>query len=160
MSRAALALAWPAGCLIADTTSSPRPAQSSQLLNVALDNNKHAQGDAITAFGYLAKEAGPTGALRPYLPSIAQAIDAAFGKYQYKNIIKLYDAIAHLSDGVGAGGLADEQVLQTIMPPLIKRWQALADDDPDLRYLLEVSTHPLHTASDVTRLTCRRSFSA
>lgn len=106
---------------------------------MSLDNNKHAQASAITAFGHLAGEAGPTGALTPYLPSIAQAFVAAFARYQSKNILKLYEAIGHLSDGVGPGGLSDASVLSALMPPLIERWQAFGDDDINLLHLLGVS---------------------
>ena len=108
------------------------------LLSVALDTNKHAQGNAITAFGYLAKEAGPSGTLQPYLPSITQNLVAAFGKYQSRNMVKLYNALAHLSDGVGPGGLSDSAVLDSLMPPIIERWRAFSDEDDDFRYLLEV----------------------
>lgn len=114
-----------------------------QLLSVSLDNNKHAQSSAIAAFGQLAKEAGPTGALTPYLQSIAQAFVAAFARYQSKNILKLYEAIGHLSDGVGQGGLNDPEVLGALMPPLVERWQSFADDDVNLLHLIGVSL-PLH----------------
>lgn len=109
-----------------------------QLLTVALDNNKNAQGNAIRAFGLLAKQAGSTGALQPYLASIVQAFVAAFAKYQSRNILKLYDAIAQLSDAGGLASLNDENLLGSLMPPLIERWQAFGDDDPNLLYLLEV----------------------
>lgn len=109
-------------------------------MNVSLDNNKHAQSNAISAFGSLAKEAGPTGALTPYLQAIAQSLVAAFSKYQSRNILKLYDTIAHLSDGVGSGGLSDGQVLGALMPPLIERWQQFPDDDQNLLHLLGVRT--------------------
>lgn len=108
------------------------------LLSVALDNNKHTQGNAITAFGYLAKEAAPSGALQAYLPSITQSFVAAFGKYQSRNVVKLYNALAHLSDGLGAAGLSDPAVLESLMPPIIERWQAFSDEEDDFRYLLEV----------------------
>lgn len=106
---------------------------------MSLDNNKHAQASAIAAFGYLAKEAGPSGALSPYLQSIAQAFVAAFERYQSTNTLKLYEAIGHLSEGVGEAGLDDPQLLNTLMPPLIERWQTFTDDDVNLLHLLGVS---------------------
>lgn len=109
------------------------------LLSVALDNNKHAQGNAISAFGYLAKDAGPSGALQPYLPSITESFVAAFGKYQSRNIIKLYNALSYLADGTGPGGLSDAALVGALMPPIIERWQAFSDDEDEFRYLLEVS---------------------
>ena len=109
---------------------------------VALDNNKHAQGNAMIAFGNLVKEAGPTGLLRPYLSSIAQAFVAAFAKYQHKNILNLYDTIALLSDGVGFAGLNNEAILSVLMPPIIERWQSFEDTDPSLLEVLEVHTCP------------------
>lgn len=126
----------------------------SQLLNVSLDNNKHAQAAAIAAFGHLAKEAGPTGALAPYLQSIAQAFVAAFHRYQSKNILKLYEAIGHLSDGVGPSGLNDPQVLDALMPPLIERWQTFADDDINLLHLLGVSSKTFLPKSTVLNANC------
>lgn len=110
------------------------------LLSVALDNNKHAQSNGIRAFGYLAKEAAPSGSLQPFLPSITESFVAAFGKYQSRNIVKLYNAIAHLADGVGPGGFGDSATVESLMPPLIERWQAFGDEEDDFRYLLEVGT--------------------
>jgi transportin-1 len=108
-------------------------------MTVALDNNKNAQANAISAFGSLAKEVGPTGALDQYLQAISQAFVAAFSKYQSKNVLKLYETISHLSDGVGPGGLSDPAVLDSLMQPIIQRWQATADEDAGLLHLLGVS---------------------
>lgn len=113
------------------------------LLTVSLDNNKYAQSRAITSFAYIAKEAGPSGALQPYLANIVAVFVQAFTKYQSKNIMKLYDAIAHLSDGVGQAGLNDQDLLANLMPPLIERWQRFSDADEDLLYLLEVGSADL-----------------
>jgi len=63
----------------------------------------------------------------------------AFGRYQAKNLLILYDAIGTLADAV-ASELNKPDLINILMPPLIVRWNALPDDNPGLLPLLECLT--------------------
>lgn len=104
------------------------------LLRMTLDPNKRVQEAGCSAFATLEEEAGR--ALEPYLEPILRNLVAAFGKYQAKNLLILYDAIGTLADSVGTA-LSRPEYLQILMPPLIERWMALTDDDMGLIPLLE-----------------------
>lgn len=103
---------------------------------MVLDVNKRVQEAGCSAFATLEEEAGEQ--LVPYLTPILQNLTYAFNKYQQKNLLILYDALGTLADSV-AGALGNPAHLELLMPPLIERWMKLADDDPDLVPLLEVS---------------------
>eukprot|EP00249_Psilotum_nudum_P021527 c28143_g1_i2 orf=1539-4217(-) len=104
------------------------------LLRRILDNNKRVQEAACSAFATLEEEAADELASR--LDLILQHLMYAFGKYQRKNLRLLYDAIGTLADAVG-GELNQPKYLEMLMPPLITKWQQLADSDRDLFPLLE-----------------------
>lgn len=74
----------------------------------------------------------------PYLSYILDTLVFAFGKYQHKNLLILYDAIGTLADSVGHH-LNQPEYIQKLMPPLIQKWNELKDEDKDLFPLLEVS---------------------
>ena len=103
---------------------------------MCLDNNKRVQEAGCSAFATLEEEAGPE--LEPFLGSVLGNLVYAFQKYQQKNLLILYDALGTLADSVGSA-LGAPVYLDILMPPLINRWLKLADDDPDLVPLLEVS---------------------
>lgn len=104
------------------------------LLRMTLDPNKRVQEAGCSAFATLEEEAGPN--LEPYLEPILRNLVAAFGKYQQKNLLILYDAIGTLADSVGPA-LSRPEYLQILMPPLIDKWMRLTDDDMALIPLLE-----------------------
>jgi len=58
---------------------------------------------------------------------------------QAKNLLILYDAIGTLADAVG-GELNKPEHVAILMPPLVSRWNALANDDKGLFPLLECFT--------------------
>lgn len=114
-----------------------------------------------SAFATLEEEACTE--LVPYLSFILDTLVFAFGKYQHKNLLILYDAIGTLADSVGhhlnqpvsfwniyaCFCFADEssyskplylfqEYIQKLMPPLIAKWNELKDEDKDLFPLLEV----------------------
>lgn len=94
------------------------------------------QEAGCSAFATLEEEAGEE--LQPYLGSILSNLVFAFGKYQRKNLLILYDAIGTLADAVGSA-LNKSEYIEILMPPLIQRWSALEDQDNDLIPLLEVT---------------------
>ncbi len=134
-----------------------------QLLPRLLDGNKRVQEAACSAFATLEEEAGAQ--LVPFLPHILQTFSAAFGKYQHKNLLILYDAIGTLAEAVG-NHLATpvqkpkhyihflKQVLtdssqdftQALVPPLMARMASLQNTDRDLFPLLEVSFHVFYVS--------------
>jgi transportin-1 len=84
--------------------------------------------------------------LIPFLEPILTNLTYAFQKYQQKNLLILYDALGTLADSVGSA-LGEERYLNILMPPLIERWQRLADDDADLVPLLEVGPYIVPAAN-------------
>lgn len=116
---------------------------------------------SVSAFATLEEEACTE--LVPYLSFILDTLVFAFGKYQHKNLLILYDAIGTLADSVGhhlnQPVSADctrldsvvvllipishqscdcfQEYIQKLMPPLIAKWNELKDEDKDLFPLLE-----------------------
>ncbi|KAK1877906.1 Transportin-2 [Dissostichus eleginoides] len=105
-----------------------------ELLKRILDSNKRVQEAACSAFATLEEEACTE--LVPYLSFILDTLVFAFGKYQHKNLLILYDAIGTLADSVGHH-LNQPEYIQKLMPPLIAKWNELKDEDKDLFPLLE-----------------------
>uniref|UniRef100_A0A671LLU0 Transportin-1 n=1 Tax=Sinocyclocheilus anshuiensis TaxID=1608454 RepID=A0A671LLU0_9TELE len=105
-----------------------------ELLKRILDSNKRVQEAACSAFATLEEEACTE--LVPYLAYILDTLVFAFGKYQHKNLLILYDAIGTLADSVGHH-LNKPEYIQMLMPPLIQKWNQLKDEDKDLFHLLE-----------------------
>ncbi|KTG36519.1 hypothetical protein cypCar_00026644 [Cyprinus carpio] len=93
-----------------------------ELLKRILDGNKRVQEAACSAFATLEEEACTE--LVPYLSFILDTLVFAFGKYQHKNLLILYDAIGTLADSVG----------HHLNQP---KWNELKDEDKDLFPLLE-----------------------
>ncbi|KAI7899319.1 armadillo-type protein [Cokeromyces recurvatus] len=104
------------------------------LLQRILDNNKRVQEAACSSFSLLEEEAGVD--LVPYLQPILTTLCSAFTKYQKRNLLLLYDTIGTLADVVGEA-LNNPQYIDALMPPLINKWQEIADDSTDLFPLLE-----------------------
>ncbi|KAH9493152.1 Transportin-1 [Bulinus truncatus] len=105
-----------------------------ELLKRVLDANKRVQEAACSAFATLEEEACTE--LVPYLGFILETLVFAFGKYQHKNLLILYDAIGTLADSVGHH-LNKPEYVNLLMPPLIQKWNMLKDEDKDLFPLLE-----------------------
>ena len=104
------------------------------LLASILDSNKKVQEAACSAFATFEEEAGVR--LSAHLPRILHFLMHAFGKYQQKNMLILYDAIGTLAESVG-DMLNQPQCVNLLMPPLMQRWQQLGDDDRAIFPLFE-----------------------
>ncbi|CAO3608541.1 unnamed protein product [Cunninghamella blakesleeana] len=104
------------------------------MLQRILDNNKRVQEAACSSFSLLEEEA--TTELVTYLQPILVTLASAFEKYQHRNLLLLYDTVGTLADVVGES-LNVPQYIELIMPPLIKKWQEITDDNTDLFPLLE-----------------------
>ena len=104
------------------------------LLKAVTDRNKKVQRAACSALAVFEEEAGP--ALNRYVKHILPSVMGVFGRYQARNICGLYDVISTLADAVGSE-LADAENLNILMPPLIAKWNSLADTDKGILGLLE-----------------------
>lgn len=102
---------------------------------MVLDTNKRVQEAGCSAFATLEEDAGPE--LAPYLEPVLRNLVFAFERYQHKNMLILYDAVGTLADAVGSA-LQNPTYVEILMPPLLKRWTKLKDNDDDLVPLLEV----------------------
>lgn len=70
--------------------------------------------------------------LQQILDTLARAV-ATYGR---RNMRIMYDALGTLAEAVGQA-LAEPMFLHIIMPPLIAKWQSVADTDQELLPLLE-----------------------
>ncbi|PIO71475.1 HEAT repeat protein, partial [Teladorsagia circumcincta] len=104
------------------------------LLVRVLDGNKRVQEAACSAFATVEEEGGDF--IAPYLSDILQTLVQAFGIYQAKNLLILYDAVGTLANSVG-NALSEPMYVQVLMPPLMDKWQRLGNDDKELFPLLE-----------------------
>lgn len=105
-----------------------------ELLARILDGNKRVQEAACSAFATFEEEANVQ--LVPFLPDIIRTLVTAFGYYQARNLLILYDAVGTLADSVG-GHLAKDEYMATLMTPLMNKLQVLPDEDRELFPLLE-----------------------
>lgn len=105
-----------------------------ELLLRILDSNKRVQEAACSAFATL--EEGACTELVPYLDAILETLVLAFGKYQQKNLLILYDAVGTLAESV-KHHLNQPKYISKLMPPIIEKWNNLKDTDRDLFPLLE-----------------------
>ncbi len=108
------------------------------LLRHVLDHNKHVQEAACSALATLEEQSTPE-QLVPRLKVILETLAKACATYGRKNLRILYDAISTLAELVGEH-LAVPNLLRVYMPPLVAKWQSLADSDRDLLPLLECFT--------------------
>ena len=83
-----------------------------KLLERCLDGNKRVQEAAISALATLEEEARQE--LIPYLEPIIQTMVACFEKYQTKNLLILFDAVATMAEGAGA--CATKEMMQPCAP--------------------------------------------
>ncbi|CAO3642168.1 unnamed protein product [Cunninghamella echinulata] len=100
-----------------------------KLLEKLLDKNKRVQESSCSAFATLEEHANLK--LIPYIRPILIHIGTAFNLYQAKNMNILYDALGTLAESVGAE-LNHPHYLELLMPPLINRWNTLADQDVNI----------------------------
>mmetsp|Transcript_9191 Transcript_9191/g.26329 ORF Transcript_9191/g.26329 Transcript_9191/m.26329 type:complete len:907 (-) Transcript_9191:548-3268(-) len=102
-----------------------------------LDKNRRVQEAACSALATLQETAGP--ALLPRLQSILQCLAMAADQYQRRNLRILYDALSTLAEGMGSS-LAQPEYMSLLMPPLLRKWESLADTDKDLLPLMTCLT--------------------
>ncbi|CAN0328462.1 unnamed protein product, partial [Laminaria digitata] len=74
--------------------------------------------------------------LPPPDPSCLRCFASALAKFQTRSLIVLYDTVGTLADNAGPC-LAQPALLALLMPPLMQRWNQVADDDRTLLPALE-----------------------
>lgn len=104
------------------------------LLTCCLDKNKKVQEAGCSAFATFTEQAGEE--LIPYLEAILMHFNMCFQKYKNKNLMVLYDAVQTLTDHVSIA-LCEPKYIDLLLPPLMKQWSKLEDDDRDLCPLFE-----------------------
>mmetsp|Transcript_42818 Transcript_42818/g.167320 ORF Transcript_42818/g.167320 Transcript_42818/m.167320 type:complete len:850 (-) Transcript_42818:1049-3598(-) len=107
------------------------------LLVVLLDRNKRVQASACSALACFEEELGSD--LVGGLELVTKAFAEAFKCYQRKNQLILYDAIGTMAECVESA-LAVPMYINTLMPPLIDKWNQLVDGDVGLLPLFECLT--------------------
>ncbi|KAI4923543.1 hypothetical protein J4E85_008582 [Alternaria conjuncta] len=99
-----------------------------------LDTNKRVQEAAASAFANLEEKANVE--LTPYCPVIVKQFVQCFAMYKDRNMFILYDCVQTLAEHVGPA-LADDSLVQTLMPALIQRWNKVSDQSREMFPLLE-----------------------
>uniref|UniRef100_A0A6U4NCF6 Importin N-terminal domain-containing protein n=1 Tax=Hemiselmis andersenii TaxID=464988 RepID=A0A6U4NCF6_HEMAN len=118
----------------ADGQHSLLPPLVEGFLKGMLDSSKKVQEAACSAMATLEEEAGSL--LVPHVAQILQVFSAALPRYQARNLVILYDACGTLADSLGPE-LGKKEHVDVLLPPLMQKWQSLADDDRSLFPLLE-----------------------
>lgn len=103
------------------------------LLHRMLDKNKKVQEAAASSFANLEEKAGAK--LKPYVQPIIRQFVLCFERYKDKNTYILYDCLQVLTDGVGSD-MAKPELVELLMPTLIKRWNKVDDQSREMFPLL------------------------
>ncbi|KAI5783640.1 armadillo-type protein [Geopyxis carbonaria] len=99
-----------------------------------LDGNKRVQEAAASAFANLEEQSKEV--LKPYIEPIIKQFVMAMGRYKDRNMFILYDCVQTLAEHVGES-LAQDNIVNILMPALIDRWKKVTDESRELFPLLE-----------------------
>lgn len=98
------------------------------------DNNKKVQESASSAFANLEEKA--TSSLTPYAGVIIRQFVQCFATYKDRNMFILYDCVQTLAEHVGLQ-LQHPDLVNTLMPAMIGRWNKVVDQSREMFPLLE-----------------------
>ncbi|KAL8806307.1 MAG: hypothetical protein Q9182_001454 [Xanthomendoza sp. 2 TL-2023] len=115
------------------------------ILNKMLDKNKRVQEAAASAFANLEEKA--TKSLTPYCGPIIRKFVECFGKYKDRNMFILYDCVQTLAEHVGPA-LAQQELIDTLMPAIIQRWSKVSDRSQEIFPLLECLSYVATALAD------------
>lgn len=104
------------------------------ILNKMLDRSKKVQEAAASAFANLEEKA--TRGLTPYCGPIIRQFVQCFNTYKDRNMFILYDCVQTLAEHVGPA-LAQQELIDTLMPAIIQRWSKVSDRSQEIFPLLE-----------------------
>ncbi|KAL9102884.1 MAG: hypothetical protein Q9163_002007 [Psora crenata] len=99
------------------------------ILDRMLDNNKRVQEAAASAFANLADKAKKE--LTPYAERIIGTYVECFNRYKDRNVYILYDCVQTLAEQLGSA-LSNPSLIGLLMPAIIKRWDKVSDQSPEL----------------------------
>ena len=104
------------------------------ILSRMLDKSKRVQESAASAFANLEERASKE--LTPYCAPIIQQFVQCFERYKDKNMFILYDCVQTLAEQVGPP-LRRQDLIDLLMPAIIKRWSRISDQSQEIFPLLE-----------------------
>ncbi|RKF62251.1 Importin subunit beta-2 [Erysiphe neolycopersici] len=104
------------------------------ILKKMLDRNKRVQEAGASAFAHLEEKAGLN--IIPYCQPIIQQFVLCFESYKDRNMFILYDCVQTLAEHVGRG-LSQPQIVDLLMPALIRRWNKIPDQSREIFPLFE-----------------------
>ena len=104
------------------------------ILKKMLDGNKSVQEGAASAFSNIEEIARFR--LTPYCKPILEQFVKCYDIYKDRNMFILYDCVQTLAEHVGKN-LANQELLDVLMPALTNRWEKVSDQSRELFPLLE-----------------------
>ncbi|EAZ63965.2 putative importin, protein [Scheffersomyces stipitis CBS 6054] len=103
----------------------------------SMDQKKVVQEAACSALSSFIEESDST-LIEYYLGPLLDHFAKCFQTYQRKNLIILYDCVQTFVEKMGYDNLASKpEYVNTLLPPLLHKWQILDDNDTGLWPLLE-----------------------
>lgn len=106
------------------------------ILKRMLDKNKRVQEAAASAFANLEEKANKQLENPLYCEVIARQFAQCFSKYKDRNMFILYDCVQTLAEHVGPS-LQNPKLVETLMPPILARWDKVSDHSREMFPLLE-----------------------
>ncbi|KAL6452138.1 hypothetical protein SBY92_001395 [Candida maltosa Xu316] len=107
------------------------------IITCALDSKKIVQEAACSALSSFIEESD-TMLIEYYLEPLLNLFSKCFQVYQRKNLVILYDCVQTFVEKMGYDNLVKKaEYAETLLPPLLIKWDQLEDDDTDLWPLLE-----------------------
>lgn len=107
------------------------------MVGLTLDEHKIVQEAACSALSSFIENTEPS-LLEYYVGPLLEQFARCFAVYQRKNLIMLYECVTTFVDQIGPEIFSQRsEYAGTLLPPLLKNWHDLADDDTDLWPLLQ-----------------------
>ena len=110
------------------------------ILKRMLDGNKRVQEAAASAFANLEEKANTELENPLYCRVIIEQFAQCFSRYKDRNMFILYDCVQTLAEHVGPS-LQDPQLVATLMPPMLQRWDRASGHSSELFPLVECLSH-------------------
>lgn len=117
------------------------------ILKRMLDGNKRVQEAAASAFANLEEKANVQLQNPQYCIVIVRQFAQCFERYKDRNMFILYDCVQTLAEHTGPS-LQNPELVHTLMPPLIKRWEKVSDQSQEMFPLLECLSYVATSLGD------------
>jgi len=102
------------------------------IMTCSLDKKKMVQESACSSLAQFI-ENSESDLIQPLANDLVENFKNCFQYYQRKNLVILYDAIQTFVEKIEL----DDGAVEAILPPLLKKWEILSDEDKELWPLLE-----------------------